>query len=241
LHGKNETMKKPFKESVMWMTGESRLSYVHLFEPAKDPGGRMVRSTSILIPKSDATSVQELFKSVQDVLAMAVNGGYFKQEEVASLHNPIYDGDEHVKIGKRGPEYEGYFYLNAKSTRPIAISKQIAVPGGHDVVQIIDPDELYSGCWARCALSFFAFDNVTRGIAVGINGVMKVRDDDRLDGVPSAANLFSQFKTAEGGETPEPVAAAPAAPPVPPPAPAAPATPAAAPSGAPANPFANLT
>ena len=52
--------------------------------------------------------------------------------------------------------------------------------------------EVYSGCYARVSINFYAFNsNGNRGIACGLGNIQKVRDGEPLGGRSSAADDFS--------------------------------------------------
>ena len=57
--------------------------------------------------------------------------------------------------------------------------------------EAIDPNEVYAGCYARASIQLFAFDNVGKGIGVGLRNLQKVADGERLDGATSASDDFS--------------------------------------------------
>jgi len=57
---------------------------------------------------------------------------------------------------------------------------------------ILDRSEVYSGCYGRVSLTFFVFNtNGNRGIAVGLNNVMKCYDGEPLGGHMSAEAEFA--------------------------------------------------
>ena len=48
---------------------------------------------------------------------------------------------------------------------------------------ITDQNEVYSGSWGNVAVSSYPYEFTGKyGIGVGLNGVQKTRDDERLDG-----------------------------------------------------------
>ena len=53
---------------------------------------------------------------------------------------------------------------------------------------------MYSGSWGVASISIYGYNmsSDNRGIAVGLNGVQKVTDDDRLDG-GSSVNDFEDL------------------------------------------------
>ena len=67
-------------------------------------------------------------------------------------------------------------FLNAKSN-----SKPGIVDA--DLNEILDPDEVYSGCYGRASINLYPYDfNGNRGIGAGLNTIQKLKDDDRLGG-----------------------------------------------------------
>lgn len=66
---------------------------------------------------------------------------------------------------------------------------------------IVDPKELYSGCWARVDLNFFAYNtDGNRGIGAGLNNIQKVADDERLGGASQKPeDVFSSFEDEDDG------------------------------------------
>lgn len=80
--------------------------------------------------------------------------------------------------------YAEKFYLNAKSsTRPGIVDKK--------KVPIVDEEEIYSGVWAVVSVTFFGYDkNGNKGVACGLNNIMKFKDDEHLGGRTSAESDF---------------------------------------------------
>jgi hypothetical protein len=99
---------------------------------------------------------------------------------------PLRDGDD-----KEDEIYDGHFFVNAKSnTRPGIVDK--------NKVPIVDEDEIYSGVWAIISVTFYGYEvSGNRGVACGLNNIMKFKDDDRLGGRVSAEADF------EGVDLPE--------------------------------------
>ena len=61
-----------------------------------------------------------------------------------------------------------------------------------DCNPILDRSEVYSGCYCRVSLTFYAFNsNGNRGIACGLNNLQKVRDGEHLGGRVSAEEEFA--------------------------------------------------
>ena len=99
----------------------------------------------------------------------------------AALKLPLRDGDT-----ERDDEaYKNSFFVNANSTTAPQIVDRSVQP-------ILDRSEVYSGCYARVSVNFYAFNsNGNRGIACGLGNIQKVRDGEPLGGKSSAADDFS--------------------------------------------------
>ena len=97
----------------------------------------------------------------------------------------MHDGDE--KDNDDDGIYEDHFYINAKAkTRPGICDKKR--------VPIMDEEEVYSGCWAIMSVTFYGYDvNGKKGIACGLNNIMKFKDDEHLGGRVSAETDFADI------------------------------------------------
>jgi hypothetical protein len=58
--------------------------------------------------------------------------------------------------------------------------------------EITDSTEVYSGCYAKVSLTFYPFDaKGNRGIAAGLNNIVKVQDGEPLAGRVSVNEEFA--------------------------------------------------
>lgn len=170
--------------------GEVRFSYAHVFEPRRsDNGGDEKYSVCVLIPKTDKATVD----MVKSAIAAAEEKGKSSKwggKIPAKRNCPLRDGDEEEK----GPEYEGMYFLNAScKTKP-----GVRVLEGGRVVEALDSEDFYSGCWGAVTLNFFPYDsNGNRGTGTGLNNLIKTRDDERLAGGATAEQDFSDLGGSE--------------------------------------------
>lgn len=162
--------------------GPVRLSYTHLFSKYAHQGdpntGKYM--TNILIPKNEQATINALRAAIDAARQNAIVAKW-QGKEPKKLDLPLRDGDTE----KDDELYKGHFYLNAKcSTRPGIIDKHKQ--------PITDEEEIYSGVWAVMSVTFYGYDvNGNRGIACGLNNVMKFKDDDHLGGRASAEADFA--------------------------------------------------
>lgn len=66
------------------------------------------------------------------------------------------------------------------------------------VKPILDRSEVYSGCYARVSIIFYAFNsNGNKGIACGLGNIQKIRDGEPLGGRSNAADDFTSLEDDE--------------------------------------------
>ena len=165
---------------VKVVTNKVRFSYANVFQPkAAVEGGTPKYSVSIIIPKSDKETVTKLQKAFED--CKASNAAFFGGTRPKGLKGGLRDGDEE----KDDPAYAGSYFINANSVkRPEVIDL--------DRNLIMDPSEFYSGCYGRASITFFPYNTQgSKGIACGLNNLMKTEEGEKLGGVSSAAADFA--------------------------------------------------
>jgi len=173
-----------------------RFSYVHVWEKSETLAGDMKYSVSVIIPKDHP----ELPKIKAAIKQAAVNKfGEDRKKWPKKLWNPLQDGDK----TREEPAYENCYYLSPKTDGVVGVV-------GPDAKPILDQDEFYSGCYGVVSVSFFGFNKAgKRGVGVGLNNVMKLKEGERLDGVVSAEEDFADYKTDEITEDNEEISSGP--------------------------------
>ena len=163
------------------VTGIVRLSYEHVWEPASINGSKPKYSVSLIIPKDDVKTIAAINQAVENAIkdGAAKFGG--KIPPKGALKLPLRDGDT-----ERDDEaYRNAYFVNANSTTAPQIVDRAVQP-------ILDRNEVYSGCYARVSINFYAFNsNGNKGVACGLGNIQKVRDGEPLGGKTSAADDFS--------------------------------------------------
>ena len=175
---KNVKISNPMKV----ITGvDTRWSYANVWEPKSINGGTPKYSVSLIIPKSDTKTIEAINAAVDTAIkeGAAKFGG--KIPNKAALKLPLRDGD----VERDDEAYKGHWFINANSTTaPQIVDRQVK--------PILDRSEVYSGCYARVSLNFFAFNsNGNKGIACGLGNIQKVRDGEPLGGKSTAADDFA--------------------------------------------------
>lgn len=169
------------KNTTKVVTGKVRLSYANVWEPASINGSNPKFSVSLIIPKSDTKTLEAINSAVDNAIkeGAAKFGG--KIPNKAALKLPLRDGD----IERDDEAYKGCFFVNANSTTAPQIVDRAVNP-------ILDRSEVYSGCYARVSINFYAFNsNGNRGIACGLGNIQKIEDGEPLGGRTSATDDFA--------------------------------------------------
>jgi hypothetical protein len=169
--------------------GPVRLSYTHVWEKRKvNDSDEGKYSTAILIPKDEKETLQALKQAIEAAKAKGLQKWGGKMPKTLAL--PLRDGDE-----TEDPNYEGHVYLNASAkTRPGIVNSKKE--------PITDEEEIYSGVWCYVSLNFFPYAaSGNKGVAAGLNNLMKFKDDDRFGGGASAAKDFDDFADEDAGDS----------------------------------------
>ena len=162
------------------ITGMVRFSYLQVFEPkAIDDNATPKYSVSIIIPKDDADTIAKIEAAIKT--AFEEGKAKFGGKLPTNWKNPLRDGDEERPDDEA---YENSMFVNCASQRKPGIVDADRQP-------ILTQEELYSGCYGRVAVNFYAFNAAgNKGVAAGLNNLQKLDDGDRLSGGASAEEDF---------------------------------------------------
>lgn len=158
-------------------TGKARLSYANIFKPkAFTEGGEEKYSVVLLIPKTDKAQIKRIKEEIKAATEQGMKDNW-DGKMPKKFWNPLQDGDD--EKADEHPEYEGMYFLNAKSSNPPVIVDR-------DRNEILDATEVYSGCYARASITFYPFGGKNAktggnsGVAVALNGIQKLADGEPL-------------------------------------------------------------
>ena len=132
------------------ITGKVRFSYANVWEPKSINGSNPKYSISLLIPKSDTQTLNNIKQAIEN--AKKIGLSVFNGKVPANIKTPLRDGD-------------------------------IEKPD----------DEIYAGCYFVNANSV---NNGNKGIACGLNNLMKIEDGEPLGGRVSAEIDFEGIDAA---------------------------------------------
>ena len=175
-----------FSNPMKVITGpNTRWSYTNVWEPKSINGGAPKYSVSLIIPKSDKTTVDKInaaIKAAYEEGQSKLKGNGRSVPALSAIKTPLRDGD----IERPDDEaYANSYFINANSP---------SAPGIVDADRntIIDRSEVYSGVYGRASISLYAFNsNGNKGIACGLNNLQKIKDGESLGGRSRAEDDFA--------------------------------------------------
>lgn len=174
-------------------TGKVRASYVNIFQPrVPEGGGEAKYSLTLLIPKTDVATLNAIYAEIEKA----------KQEGAQKVFSgavppmckiPLHDGDGFRPSGEAfGEECRGCMVMTASARLQPSIV-------GLDMQTILNPADVYSGCYVRANINFFAYNtNGNKGIGCGLNAVQKIEDGEPLTARVSAEEAFGGSNTYTG-------------------------------------------
>ena len=165
--------------STKVVTGKVRFSYVNIFKSRAFQADQDAKfSICLLIPKEDKATLKKIKAAIDEAIQEGISSKW-NGKKPANVKLPLRDGDE--ERADEAPEYEGMMFLNANSTQKPGIVDK-------DLNEILDPDEVSSGCWGRASINFYPFSvNGNKGIGVGLNNVQKLKDGEHLGAARASA------------------------------------------------------
>ena len=166
------------------VTGKVRLSYAHVWEPVSINDSKPKYSVSLIIPKSDKETIKKINAAVDAAIEEGIAKFGGKKPNKAALKLPLRDGDTE----REDEAYKNSFFVNANSTTAPQIVDRAVNP-------ILDREEVYSGCYARVSINFYAYNtNGNKGIACGLGNIQKVADGEPLGGRSNAKDDFGSLE-----------------------------------------------
>jgi len=164
---------------------DTRWSYCNAWEPKSINGGTPKYSVSLIIPKSDKKTLENIKAAIEAAYKEGeskLKGNGKTVPALSTLKTPLRDGDAERPDD---PTYANAFFLNANSATAPGIVDKACQP-------VIDRSEVYSGVYGRASVNFYAFNsNGNRGIACALNNLQKIRDGEPLGGKSRAEDDFA--------------------------------------------------
>ena len=168
-----------------------RFSYLHVFKPvAVQEGSPEKYSVSLIIPKSDKKTIARIKTAINAAIEQG-KASKWKGKLPKDLKTPLRDGDEEREDDE---VYADSFFINANCITKPGVVDRFKQP-------ITNEDDLYSGCYGIASVNFYPYDTAgNKGIACGLNNLMKVKDGEYLGGRASAESDFAEVYIEEDDE-----------------------------------------
>ena len=167
-------------ESLTKIIIPCRISFANIWEAKSINGSDPKYSVSCVIPKSDKKTLAKINAAIEAAKEEA-KGKKWGGKIPPNLKLPLRDGD----IERPDDEnYANCMFLNANSSdKPGIVDRQVN--------PILDPMQVYSGCYCNVSLSLYGFNsNGNRGVACGLGNIQWLKDGERLSGKADAASDF---------------------------------------------------
>lgn len=178
------------KDEKRLTTPEFRASFAHVFKPkAGFRGSEPKYQLEALWSK--AAGIDWLKKEIKKAGDEMWGAGKWPK----TWKNPIKDGDEKELEG-----YPGNWFVTLSSKMKPGI-----VDGKRGNQEIINPEEFYSGCYARATVTVKAYEYrdpetkavISRGISVYLQNLQKTKDGDPFSGRKNAKDDFEVLEELE--------------------------------------------
>ena len=174
-----------------------RISFPDVFKMRSYQGGKPSYGIRLMFAKNDKEQMaflKKLSTAMEDCMKRQWPDEATRPRIPIVGHDksPIKDGDKNsngqgVPFIEKSPELAGHYFLSASKYN----DGLIVVDRNRE--EILDTQAVYGGCWCKVNITAYArtrSDN--KGISVGLNGVQKWKDDERLGngGAPSLEDMF---------------------------------------------------
>lgn len=178
---------KAAKNSSRLLTPPFRVSFPSVFEKASYNNGTPRFSVvGLFYPKQFTEADKLKWQAIRKQLDVVSLEGFkkpMKELDRGIYKIPFHKGDE--------KDYQGYgdkdmvFFTMANSKR----RPQIININGEPVTSE-NAEEFYAGCWARASVNPYWFNNIGKGLAIGLGNLQKLKDDESFEGFTSADDDF---------------------------------------------------
>ena len=167
--------------------GEVRFSYANVFQRRANPDGTPGKySVCVVIPKTDKATL-DMFNQAYEAARAVGKSTKWGGKIPAKVSSPLHDGDQERPDD---PAFENCMYFNCSSNN----QPGVRVLDNGAVVEALDTDDFYSGCYGAVTVNLFPYSNSGNvGVGVGLNNLIKTRDGERLSGGRSAEADFEDL------------------------------------------------
>jgi hypothetical protein len=171
-----------------------RISFANIWQPKANKSGKEKFSVSVIIDKDDTRLIKKIQRAIESVKTSDAALKKWGGKVPKNVKTPLRDGDEDRE---EDGAYEGCMFVNATSDTAPGIFEKIK----NKILKVTDKAKVYSGCYCIVSVNFFAFfAEGNKGIACGLNNILKVKDGEALAGKVSGEVDFKEFGEFEEAE-----------------------------------------
>lgn len=184
-----------------FITSVVRCAFPSVFNPeiSKDDPTKKTYTITLLFPKDDP-KLLELKKLVGEAVGAAFDAKYPKDAKTGRrnkvITNPLKDSLVATADSNKIPA-EDYGYGDCVYVRCTSQFKPGLIDQNKN--EILDPEKVYGGCFVRCALNTYTYDNKKTGVGVGLLHVQFAKDGEPFS-TNSNERAKDTFDTIEGGQ-----------------------------------------
>jgi hypothetical protein len=183
------------------LTPKFRVSFPQVFEKSSYNNGTLRYSVTGLFFPADFSEKDKAKWTAIKVRLNEVCKEFFKKDlktmkEDRSFKIPFHKGSDKTYQGYGDPNMVYFSMANSMKRPEIVDLKGLKITADNSD----SPEEFYAGCWARASVNPYAFDNIGKGLAIGLVNLKKLADGDRFDGFTSAEDDFGS-EPEEGFDT----------------------------------------
>ncbi len=187
------------------LTPEFRVSYPNVFRPKKNELSQKMEYSLVALFAKGAKLI-ELEKACKEALetkwgegtitkgAPHKNGEYYYKTVKSNIpvRLPFRDQGEPREKGTPAGYEPGAMYLNLKTNQKPGLVDQ-------KNQDIIDESVFYAGCYAKAAISAYAYDQMgNKGVSFGLQALQKVRDGEPLGNRVNPKEAFAPIEDVAG-------------------------------------------
>jgi len=166
--------------TTKYVTPEIVCSFPYLFEKSD-----YTEKFGLSIPINNSEKAE--IKTIRTLIGNAAETKWGKKargEIGKKIASPLRDGNQEKEDDDI---YRDTIFFSANSSKKPGVV-------GKDLKPIMDMEEIYPGCIIRASVNFYPYDfKGKKGIACGLQNVMKVKDGEVIGSKASAESDFAEF------------------------------------------------
>lgn len=174
-------------------------SYPFLAEPTTNQKGEEVYSIALIFPPGSE------LKEIQDAILEAGTKKFGKDKVAKALRsgpysNPLRKLDDE-ECTEKGYPIGSHIMRSKSKVRPGVVTRQKGSDGKPIKLDVDDYGRVYPGSLVRASINFYGYDNESKGVGCGLNGVQLWDETTpRIDGRQDASELFDADLEDDGSD-----------------------------------------